>query len=117
MAYLPHVQSSPDRSSRLISYRPWSGDPYLIGHADVSFDGWIIHRIPIFRRKDGTLNVGVPDTVVLDRDGTAKKLAGRPPAPTGGRLLHSPQVSIATDDDKTRWRNAVLSALAEGGAP
>jgi hypothetical protein len=85
--------------ARLVTYRPWSGtDPYLIGHADIDFDGWIIHRIPIFRRKDGTLNCGQPDTVRED----------------GG---HSTLVTFATKEAKARWHDAVLAALAEGGAP
>jgi hypothetical protein len=95
--------------ARLIAYRPWSGDPWLIGHADIDFDGWIIHRIPIFRRKNGELSVGVPDTVVLHNDGSPKEI--------GGRLLHAPLISFSSDEAKARWRSAVLTALAAGGAP
>jgi hypothetical protein len=100
----------PRQSARLVSYQPWRGtDPWLIGHAAVDFDGWIINRIPVFRRKDGTLNVGVPDTVVTDRDGTARKV--------GGRLLHASLITFSDDAAKARWKAAVLAALAEGSAP
>ena len=105
----PLALLTPD-GARLLTYRPWSGsDPYLIGHADIDFDGWVVHRIPIFRKKDGTLSVGVPDTVVLDRDNTAKKI--------GGRLLHSSLVTFTDNTAKARWRSSVLAALAAGGAP
>jgi hypothetical protein len=100
----------PRQSARLVNYQPWRGtDPYLIGHAAVDFDGWIIHRIPVFRRKDGTLNVSAPDTVVLDRDGAVRKIKDR--------LLRRTLITFSDDAAHERWKAAVLAALAEGGAP
>jgi hypothetical protein len=96
MTSLPLIGDGSAKHTVLIEYRPWPGDPWLIGYADVSFDGIIVQRIPVYRRKDGSLNVGQPDTVRED----------------GG---HATLITFADKAAKQRWRDAVLAALAQGG--
>ena len=54
-----------ERPCRLIRWEPWPFDNQaLIGHAAVSFNGWTVHRIPLFRSAGGRLIVGTPNGAV-----------------------------------------------------
>jgi hypothetical protein len=65
-------------------------DHNLIGHCVVAFGGgWVVHGIPVFRRADGSLSVGVPNAAQL--------------------------LSFETTEARERWRRMVLGALAASG--
>jgi hypothetical protein len=51
-----------DRACRLVKRKPWSFEnPEFIGHCSVAFaGGWVMHKVPVFRRGDGTISAGVP---------------------------------------------------------
>ncbi|HEY5299764.1 MAG TPA: hypothetical protein VIJ55_03715 [Acetobacteraceae bacterium] len=97
-----------ERTARLISWTPWlAPNPSLVGHADVDFDGWVVFRIPIFRRKDGGLSAGAPSAAEVDRDGVQQRDAA------GKRKFWA--VISFSGVGKERWQRAVLAALADGG--
>lgn len=97
-----------DRLCRLVRFEPWAyPNDRLVGHCYVDFGGWQIHRIPIFRRKDGTLSAGVPNTPEVDRDGLQLR-------DENGKRRYAPLMSFS-GDGKARWERAVLQALCDAG--
>lgn len=92
----------------LLSWSLWPfANVTLIGHADVDFDGWIITKIPVFRKANGGLSVGVPTTAEMGRDGVQAR-------DRDGRRRFAPVVRFS-GDGLARWQHAVLTALDEGG--
>jgi hypothetical protein len=84
----------------LVSWTLWPhGNSTLIGHAEIDLDGWIIPRIPIFRRPDGGLSAGTPTVSVPDDN------AGRRFIP----------VFRFRGDGAARWSQMVIEALTNGG--
>jgi hypothetical protein len=86
-------------------------NPRLIGHATVSFSGWTVHRVPVFRRGDGSLSVGTPNAAEVDADGRIKQRDGKKAIPV---------LTFETAEARDRWQRAVLAALVAagiGGAP
>jgi hypothetical protein len=68
----------PGDGARLIAFQ--SGllpNPHLIGHCSVDFSGWVVHRIPVFRKADGSLSVGGPTAAEVDGDGRQRERAAR----------------------------------------
>jgi len=98
----------PGAGARLVKYEPWPfPNPSLIGHATVDFSGWIVSKIPIFRRSDGSLSAGVPNAAEVDRDGRQKE--------RDGKKQYWSVITFVDGDAKERWMRAVLNALATGG--
>lgn len=97
----------PGSGARLVEYKPWPyQNPSLIGHATVDFSGWLVHRIPIFRRGDGTLSAGGPNAAEVDREGQQKEHAGK---------RQWWKVVTFEGDGSERWNRAVLGALDAAG--
>ena len=99
-----------ERTCRLVTWTPWPFEnPSLIGHCAVSFTGgWRVHEIPVFRRADGSLSVGVPNLAQIDREGRIKLL------PNGKRDYRA-ALSFETNEAKARWSRMVLGALIDAG--
>ena len=67
-----------ERVCRLAQWKPWpGGNSSLVGHASVNFSGWVIHRVPVFRKGDGSLSVGTPTPPEIDADGRVKMRDGK----------------------------------------
>jgi hypothetical protein len=53
------IAARADRVCCVVEFRPWpAANSSLIGQASLSLPGWMINRIPVFRRADGS--VGTP---------------------------------------------------------
>jgi hypothetical protein len=65
--------------ARLMDFRAWpDAHSALLGHCDVAFpSGVIIKRIPLFRKRDGSISVGVPDVPLIDAEGHARLVDGK----------------------------------------
>jgi hypothetical protein len=98
-----------DRACRLIEWRPWAQpNNSLLGHCAVAFaGGWVVHAIPVFRRADGSLSVGVPNAAQLDTEGRIKQ--------RDGKRDYKNILTFETTEARERWRHLVLGALAAGG--
>jgi hypothetical protein len=109
----PSTSIAPRRiesSCRLIEWKPWPFEnPSLIGHCSVAFaGGWQVHRIPVFRKGDGSISVGAPDAAEVDGDGRIKlKL--------DGKKSYWKVITFETNEAKARWSRMILGALAEAG--
>jgi hypothetical protein len=92
----------------LLSWSLWPfANATLIGHAEADFGGWIIAKIPVFRKADGGLSVGVPTAAEVGRDGVQSR-------DRDGRRRFTPVMRFSSDG-LARWQHAVLPALDEGG--
>jgi hypothetical protein len=69
---------------------------------------FIAGTIPVFRRADGTLSVGVPSAPQLDREGRVK-------LKPDGKREYKASVSFETPEGRDRWQRLVLGALADAG--
>jgi hypothetical protein len=102
-------QRQPGAGARLVDYRPWPlPNPSLIGHATVDFNGWIVAKIPVFRRADGSLSIGGPNAPEIDSKGRARLR-------DDGKPAYFAIVSFAGADARERWQRVVLTALADAG--
>jgi hypothetical protein len=101
----PHT----DRTCRLVEWKPWSlPNNSLTGHCSVAFaGGWMVHAIPVFRRADGSLSVGVPNAAQLDAEGRIKQ--------RDGKRQYTAVLSFETTEARERWQRLVLAALAAAG--
>ena len=92
-----------------MEWKPWSqSTSSLIGHCAVAFTGgWVVHGIPVFRRADGTLSVGVPNAAQLDAEGRIKQ--------RDGKRDYKSILTFETTEARERWQRLVLGALAAGG--
>jgi hypothetical protein len=103
----PGYQTLPqraERTCRVVEWKPWPfPNPHLIGHAAVSFSGWVVHDVPVFRTRDGSLSVGVPNAAQIDAEGRAKTDAR-------GKRQFTSILTFETEDAKERWR-ALCSPL------
>ena len=102
-----------ERSCRLVEWKPWSQpNPSLLGHCAIAFaGGWVVHSIPVFRRGDSSLSVGVPNAAQLDAEGRIKQ--------RDGKRDYKSILTFETTEARDRWQRAVLAALADaaiGGA-
>lgn len=105
----PAPASRPDRPCRLVEWKPWALDnPSLCGHATISFSGWTVHRVPLFRGRDGQLSVGSPSAPEID-------VAGRVRTNDAGKRQYWPLLTFETKEAKARFERAVLAALADAG--
>jgi hypothetical protein len=100
----------PERPCRLVEWKPWPFEnAFLIGHCSVAFaGGWQVHRIPVFRKADGSISVGTPEAADLDRDGRIK-------LKPDGKKSYGKIITFETGEAKARWDRMVLGALAEAG--
>jgi hypothetical protein len=100
----------PAPAARLVEWKPWPFDsPSPIGHATIAFaGGWTVHRIPIFRGRDGAWSVGTPSAVELDGEGRAK-------TKPDGKRQYWPMITFETAEARGRWQLAILAALETGG--
>jgi len=100
---------STERSCRLVQWTPWPfPNPSLLGHCAVTFaGGWCVHQIPVFRRADGSLSVGVPNTAQLDADGRVKQ--------RDGKRQYTAVLSFESAEGRERWQRMILVALTEAG--
>lgn len=97
-----------ERPCRLIEWKPWPFDSAsLIGNCAVSFSGWVVHQVPVFRKADGSLSIGTPNAAQLEGDGRVKV--------RDGKRQYSAVMTFETIDARERWRRMVLAALAAGG--
>jgi hypothetical protein len=98
-----------ESACRLVEWKPWSQpNPSLIGHCAVAFaGGWVVHAIPVFRRGDGSLSIGVPNAAQLDAEGRIKQ--------RDGKRDYKSILSFETADARERWRRMVLAALTDAG--
>jgi hypothetical protein len=98
-----------ESSCRLVQWTPWPfPNPSLIGHCSIAFaGGWQVHRIPVFRKADGSLSVGTPDAAGVDRDGRIKL------KPDGKKSYG--KVTFETTEARERWQRMIQAALAEAG--
>src|SRR5690348_5525562 len=94
---------------RLVEWKPWSApNNPLIGHCSIVFaGGWVVHSIPVFRRTDGSLSIGVPNAAQLDTDGRVKL--------RDGKRQYTPVFSFESAEARERWQRLVLGALAAAG--
>jgi hypothetical protein len=97
------------RPTRLLKWEPWPFDnPSLIGHCTVSFSGWVVHRVPVFRKADGSLSVGTPDAADIDGDGRVK-------LKPDGKKQYWKLLTFETSEARERWQRAVLATLNAAG--
>jgi hypothetical protein len=94
-----------ERVCRLVEWKPWSQpNSSLLGHATISFSGWIVHRVPIFRTKDG-LSAGRPNAPEVDAAGNAR-------LKPDGKKQYWAVITFKSPADNDRWQRLVLGALA-----
>lgn len=94
---------------RLTEWKPVDGNPALVGRCTVCFQGgWIVSAIPIFRRADNTLSAGTPSSPVLDPNGVQLR-------DENGKRRYSAIITFETKEARSRWNDAILAALSEGG--
>lgn len=94
---------------RLLEWKPISDNPSLVGRCTVCFSGgWIVSGIPIFRRGDGTLSAGTPSVPLLDPNGVQLR-------DETGKRRYSAIITFETREARSRWNDAILAALSEGG--
>jgi hypothetical protein len=104
------IQAPPraERVCRLVGWQPWPGtNSSLIGHATISFSGWVVHRVPVFRKADRTLSVGTPSAPEIDAEGRIKT--------RDGKRQYWPVITLENNESRERWQRSVLAALAAGG--
>lgn len=105
------IQAPPraERACRLIQWQPWPGtNSSLLGHATVSFSGWVVHKVPVFRKGDGTtLSVGTPSAPEIDSQGRVKE--------RDGKRQYWAVITLENAEAKDRWQRSVLAALAAAG--
>ena len=70
--------------------------------------GWRINNIPVFKRSDGTLSVGVPSIPQLDADGRVR-------LKEDGKRDYKSVIGFETGAAKIRWEETILAALATAG--
>jgi hypothetical protein len=100
--------SRSERSCRVTKWEPWPFEnSSLIGHATCSFSGWVIPKIPAFRRADGSLSVGTPSVPEIDAEGRIRM--------RDGKKQYHPAITFETAEAKERWERAILSALSAAG--
>src|SRR4051812_6000377 len=98
----------PGAGARLVEWKPRpASSSSLLGHATVDFTGWLVHRVPIFRRGDGSLSAGTPSAPELDGEGRQRE--------RDGKRQYWPVLTFANTEAKQRWERAVLAALDAGG--
>jgi hypothetical protein len=98
-----------DPPCRLVEWKPWPfSNPSLLGHCTVAFaGGWVVHKIPIFRTKDGSISCGVPNAAEIDGEGRIKE--------RDGKKQYISLISFEGGEAKERWRRSILGALATAG--
>jgi hypothetical protein len=98
-----------ERGCRLIRWTPWPfPNNSLIGHATVSFaGGWQVHKIPVFKKADGSLSVGTPSAAELDSEGRVRLRENK--------KVYSAVITFETNDARNRWQHLILAALAAAG--
>jgi len=103
----PHRAES---GCRLLEWKPWPfPNPSLLGHCSIAFSGgWVVSKIPVFRKADGSLSVGTPDAADVDRDGQIRK------KPDGKASYHR-VISFETAEARERWQRMIQTALADAG--
>lgn len=103
------AQTAPHSSAgaTLVEWRPRPTSGPLAGHATVDFGGWVINRIAIFRRADGSLSVGSPSGAEIDSDGRQRE--------RDGKRQFWQVVTFGSAEAKARWERAVLGALSAAG--
>jgi hypothetical protein len=105
----PPSRRQTDRITRLLEWRPASGNSALVGKASIRFSGgWIVSNVPVFRRADGSLSAGPPDAPLVGADG--QQLTDE-----NGKKRYTKIISFETQDARARWNEAVLAAVAEAG--
>jgi hypothetical protein len=99
-----------ERTCRLMQWTPWPfPNPSLIGHCSIAFaGGWVVHRIPVFRKADGSLSAGTPDAADVDRDGRIK-------LKPDGKKSYGKVITFETNEARERWQRMIQVALAEAG--
>ena len=104
------AQRRTERACRLLEWKPWPFEnPSLIGHCSIAFaGGWQVHRIPVFRKADGSLSVGTPDAADVDRDGRIK-------LKPDGKKSYGKVITFETTEARERWQRMIQAALAEAG--
>ena len=104
------AQRRPDSSCRLIEWKPWLfKNPSLLGHCSVAFaGGWHVHRIPVFRKGDGSVGVGAPDAADVDGDG---KIKLKP----DGKKSYWKIITFETTEARERWQRMIQTALVDAG--
>src|SRR5689334_9505598 len=108
LALVPTTSTEP-RPCRLIQWTPKS-DPAstLLGYATVSFSGWVVNRIPIWRGNDGSLSPGKPGAPEVDG-------AGRVRLGADGKRTYWYAISFEGREPKERWERSILAALHAAG--
>jgi hypothetical protein len=97
-----------ERACRLVQWTPVDNSPSLIGRATIAFaGGWVVSAIPIFRRADGSLSVGVPNSAQLDAEGRIKV--------RDGKRQYASILTFESTEAKARWSRMVLGALIDAG--
>jgi hypothetical protein len=92
----------------MTDWKPWLlGTSSLVGHVSVDFSGWVIHRVPVFRKADGSLSVGTPSAPEIDADGHVRM--------RDGKRQYWPVITLENNEARERWQRAILAALAAGG--
>jgi hypothetical protein len=108
----PHQVVAAPRTTacRLVSWTPWSfPNNALIGRCAIAFaGGLVVHRVPVFKRADGSLSVGTPDAPEIDGDGRVRLTAD-------GKKQYAKVITFETTEGRERWQRMVLAALAAGG--
>jgi hypothetical protein len=99
-----------ESSCRLIEWKPWPFEnPSLLGHATVAFSGgWVVHRIPVFRKGDGSISVGAPDAADVDGDGRIK-------LKPDGKKSYGKIITFETIEARERWQRMIQAALTDAG--
>jgi hypothetical protein len=94
------------RPCRLLEWKPWSApDNALLGHATVSFSGWVVHKIPVFAKKGGGLSVSGPSAPDIDAQGRVK-------LGDDGKRRYWKVLTFEGNDARERFERAVIGALA-----
>ena len=104
--FVAHHAPRAERIARLVEWKPWAygNGSALIGHCSVAFSGgWVVHRVPVFRTRDGGLGVGTPSIAELDAGGRIKT--------RDGKCVYSAVISFEKAAARERWQSAVLAAL------
>lgn len=104
-----------DRQCQLLKWTPWPFDnPSLLGHCSVTFSGWTIHNVPVFRKADGSLSVGTPSAAEIDREGHIKggRQAAIPPHAVFRECRCARTVAALSARRPRGWRHRRCAVIA-----
>jgi hypothetical protein len=97
------------RTCRVVLWTPWPfPNASLIGHVTIAFaGGWVVHKVPVFRKADDSLSIGTPSAAEIDADGKVRL--------RDGKRDYKSVITFENAAARERWQHTILAALTDAG--